>query len=100
MQALDLYIPKNIEKIKKERVGQWSVAVANLDKTVGELGELPWWLPDDEDNFIMINRYEHVCPICGSRMSKVNMEEIIKEKCPKCGQNYQIQDLNMVIHAD
>ena len=98
MKVLNLYIPKDIEKAKKKSIGRWTAAEPNRNTTVGELGEFPYWIPngDDSKDFIMFYKYKHDCPICGTKMSSVKIRKISGEKCPKCGKNYEVQELNIL----
>lgn len=98
MQVLNLYLPKDTEKIKKKVINRWTAAEPNSKMTIGELGEFPYWLPNGEDSndFIMFYKFKHDCPICGTKMSRVKVRRITDEKCPKCGQNYQVQNLDIL----
>lgn len=89
MMALDLYEPKDIEKVEKRVVGRWSAAEPAQNKTVKDLGELPYFNSDDED-FALLKEYKHVCPKCGKVMRKINEEELEKKTCPRCGEKYQM----------
>ena len=98
MQVLNLYIPKDVEKLKKKEIGNWTVGEGRWRSTVGELGEIPYWYPGDDDakDFVMIYKYRHICPICGTKMSRVKLKKIVNEKCPKCGEKYQVEELNIL----
>lgn len=96
-QCLDLYKPNDIEAAKKVVIGNWTAAEPRSNKTVGELGDWPYWTPpsNDEDDFrenegdyVLLKEYEHMCPKCKKMMKKVteNLENI---KCPKCGEKYK-----------
>ena len=93
LQPLDLYAPKDAEKIKKRIVGRWSAAEPQHNETIEELGELPYWTPrDDVENgdYVLLKEYIHVCPKCGGIMKKITEEELEKKKCPKCKERYEI----------
>ena len=87
--ALDLYEPKDIKKIEERVVGRWSAAELAQNKTVKELGELPYFNSDDED-FVLLKEYKHVCPKCGKVMRKIDEEKLKEKTCPKCGEKYQM----------
>ena len=91
-KSLDLYKPKDVEKVKKEVVGRWTVADEYIDKTMGELGELPYWNPsemeDEDNNWVLLKEYLHVCPECGNVMKKIDPEELVGKTCPKCGEKF------------
>lgn len=89
MMALDLYEPKDIKKVEERVVGRWSAAEPVQNKTVKDLGELPYFNSDDED-FALLKEYKHVCPKCGKVMRKINEEELGKKTCPRCGEKYQM----------
>lgn len=88
MTALDLYEPKDIKKVEERVVGRWSAAEPAQNKTVKELGELPYFNSDDED-FVLLKEYKHVCPKCGKVMRKIDEEELFEKTCPTCGERYE-----------
>lgn len=88
-QALDLYEPKDVKKIEKRVMGRWSAAEPAQNKTVKELGKLPYFNSDDED-FVLLKEYKHTCPECGKVMRRINEEELESKTCPKCGEKYQM----------
>lgn len=93
LQPLDLYAPKDVNKIKKRVVGRWSASEPQQNKTVEELGGLPYWTPrEDVENgdYVLLKEYIHVCPECGGIMKKISEEELKKKKCPKCKEQYEI----------
>ena len=89
MTALDLYGPKDTTKVGERVVGRWSAAEPAQNKTVKELGKLPYFNSDDED-FVLLKEYKHICPECGKVMRKVDEEELKEKTCPKCGEKYQM----------
>lgn len=73
-QGLDLYEPKDVDKIKKMKFGE---------KTVEELGSIPYVINTElKKNFVLIDKYEHKCPNCKGLMKKRNKRII---SCPNCG---------------
>jgi len=74
-QGLDLYEPKDEEKIKKKQYGE---------ETVEEWGEAPYVDGYQlKTEYVLIDRYEHKCPKCHSIMKKNARRKIIS--CPECG---------------
>ena len=95
--CLDLYKPNDIEAARKAVIGNWTAAEPRSNKTVGELGDWPYWTPpsNDEDdfgenegNYVLLKEYEHMCPECKKLMKKVT-DDFENIKCPKCGEKYQ-----------
>ena len=73
-QGLDLYRPKDVEKIKKQQFGE---------KTVEELGYVPYVMGYDfKTDYVLLEKYEHKCPKCHGLMKKRSKTVI---SCPNCG---------------
>ena len=89
MTALDLYEPKDVKKVEERVIGRWSAAEPAQNKTVKELGELPYFTSND-DGYVLLKEYKHVCPECGNVMKKISEEELREKTCPKCGEKYQV----------
>jgi predicted RNA-binding Zn-ribbon protein involved in translation (DUF1610 family) len=76
-EGLSLYEPNDFEKLKDLRFG---------DKTVRELGEMPYVMWEDlKSDYHIVKRYIHTCDKCGSRMHRVTSEEMNSLPCPECG---------------
>lgn len=88
-RALDLYEPKNTEKVGKRIIGRWSAGEEYNTKTVKDNGGLMYFAADDED-YKLMKEYKHVCPECGKVMERVSEEELAKKICPMCGEKYQV----------
>ena len=72
-KVLDLYEPKNVEKIRTRKFGE---------KTVEEMSEVPYVTSYDlKKDYILVDRYEHKCPECHGLMKKKNKTII---SCPVC----------------
>ena len=87
-QALNLYEPKDAEKVGKRVTNRWSAGDAKNTMTVEEMGGLPYFNSNDED-YKLLKEYKHVCPECGKVMKKIDEEELAKKTCPKCGEKYE-----------
>ena len=75
---LDVYAPKDVEKIKKERYGI---------KTVEEWGEQPYVGQRDlAEDYDMVLHIIHQCPVCGKEMKIIDEESLPEGKlpCPRC----------------
>ena len=86
-EPMDYYAPKDVSKVAKLDYGI---------KTVEGWGEVPYWAPymDFDHNFSLIKKTAHTCPICKHEMTRVDEEQLSKEKCPKCGEHYRVfQDM-------
>ena len=100
-QCLNLYQPNDIESAKKARVGGWTGPDQRSIQSVGELGDWPYWLPDlsrpgENGDYVLLKKYDHLCPVCNSSMTEMDEEKLTNEKitCPKCGAKYK-KDVNM-----
>ena len=82
-QGMDLYKPKNTEKIRKQQFGE---------KTVEEWGEVPYVMNYElKYDYILVDKYDHRCPKCCGQMKKRNKTVI---SCPKCGtKNRPVKDV-------
>lgn len=91
--CLDLYKPNDIESAKRTVVGNWTAFGATISHTVGELGDWPYWIFNEncnkkEGNYIMLKKYEHLCPSCKRKMTELDEKKVKNMRCPKCGEQY------------
>ena len=86
--ALDLYEPRDVEKVKKRVANRWSAGDKEINQTVEELGELPYFTSDD-DEYVLLKEYKHACPRCGNVMKRIGEEELFRKTCPTCGEKYK-----------
>ena len=97
-EPMDIYIPKDVEKVKKQPVGRWTAADPLENNTIlnEEIGELSYWTPpsefedDNRPEYVLVKKGSHPCPKCKNEMRAIDEEELEKIKCPKCGSNYVI----------
>ena len=74
--VLNLYEPKNTDRISKKLYG---------NKTVEELGYIPFVIPHIlRANYRLLKRYVHHCPDCGKITHKASKKEILTLPCPYC----------------
>ena len=74
-ECLDLYQPKNVEKLKKKQFGE---------KTAEEWSEVPYATHFDlKQDYKLIKKRIQECPKCHSIMKEKNRKTIIS--CPNCG---------------
>lgn len=94
LQPLDLYKPKDVKKVKEQVIGRWTAVDSYDGRKIEELGELPYWFhregEDEDDNWMLLKEYKHVCPGCGGVMRKINEDELEGKTCPKCGEQYKV----------
>lgn len=75
---LTIYAPDDLDKISKGKYG---------DKTVEELGEVPYVMECDlKENYHVLKRHYHKCPKCSGRMHKASKHEMLNLPCPNCGE--------------
>ena len=80
---LNLYIPKNIEKLLNKQYGI---------KTVREWGYVPYVMEYDLiKNYKLLRRYVHVCSNCGKRTHKANETDLGQLTCPHCSTKNAIE---------
>ena len=91
LMALDLYEPKDVEKVRKRVVNRWSAGDEKNKQSVEEAGDLPYFTVPDED-YQLLKEYKHVCPKCGKVMRKIDAADLEKKGCPKCGEKYKVED--------
>lgn len=98
---LDLYEPRDMKEVETRIINRWCAADPSINKTVGELGEFPYWYPNsDKKGFKILKKYVHICPECGELMKKTNIDKLFGTKCPKCGEKYSRVPGILDIHWD
>ncbi|MBQ9315619.1 MAG: hypothetical protein IJ203_02220 [Atopobiaceae bacterium] len=70
-----LYEPLDVDSVLDERFG---------DKTVRELGHVPYLMPNQLKSCRVVSAYEPACK-CGSMMSEIKLRKGLALACPTCG---------------